>query len=81
MTQLLPGPPEHMGAVGIRPKHLLAATLTLFKGGGTYYAHHLWMSLHTFKPFRGACNSKTNFNMNKMQCNNCGCMSVKKNPR
>ena len=40
----LAGPVEHRGTVGIRPNHLLAATLSLFRqGGGVDYARHIWM--------------------------------------
>ena len=58
---LLPGLAEHKGAVGIRPNHLLAATLTLFLlgGGGDRFQIFptmvIGMSQPTFKLFWRAC--------------------------
>jgi len=52
-----PGPVDGgtRGLVGIRPNHLLAATLYLFRQrGGVDYAHHIGMFQWNFNPFRRA---------------------------
>ena len=46
---------EHRGIVEVRPNHLMAATLSLFRqGGGVDNAHHIRMFQLNFNPFRRA---------------------------
>ena len=49
-TVCITGPAEYGGTVGIRPNHLLPATLNLFQlwGGGADSAHNIKMSQPNF---------------------------------
>ena len=46
---------EWLGRLGIRPNNIFVATLTPFQLEWVGYAHHVWTSQPTFKPFRRAC--------------------------